>query len=269
MYKIDAAALHVATTILANLTTLVSGRPALPQAAPMGRSAGESVEMLARLRQALAPISVPVTKMTIEDAQEVLRTNRTVTYFECGQLLLSISHNLERELKLSKLFSLDPRRAECYEPPEPIFGAEVQMKFPSIADELDQAGKCYACDLPTAAAFHWIRCLEAAIRAIARCLGISDPTTGAQRNWSNLAKEIKASLDKKFPSSADKLKDDYRSLDRMFASLSAMTNPYRNETMHLDGSYTAAGVLHLSELVKGILVQVSSRMDELGEPKLP
>ena len=34
MYKIDAAALHTTTTIMANIITQVSGRPAPPQAAP-------------------------------------------------------------------------------------------------------------------------------------------------------------------------------------------------------------------------------------------
>ncbi len=45
-----------------------------------------------------------------------------------------------------------------------------------------------------------------------------------------------------------------------------MQNPYRNATMHFDQNYTSEEALHIMEVVKGLMVRVSRRMDEDGLP---
>src|SRR4051795_7608402 len=59
----------------------------------------------------------------------------------------------------------------------------VQQTLPSLEYEISETGKCLALGRSTASVFHSIRCLEASIRALARCLRLPDPTTGAERNW--------------------------------------------------------------------------------------
>ena len=82
--------------------------------------------------------------------------------------------------------------------------------------------------------------VEAGIRAISRCLGISDPTKGSDRSWFNLLKAIKEAIDKKWPTSRDKFSGDGKYFDEVHAVLKAIQDPYRNSTMHLDTKYTEA-----------------------------
>ncbi len=118
----------------------------------------------------------------------------------------------------------------------------------------------------TASAFHSIRSLEAAIRAMSRCLGIPDPTRAAGRNWGSLLKAIKTEIDVRW-SPADRLLGDGRTFEETYAALAAMQNPYRNATMHLDHKYTEDEAQNLFEIVKGFMNRIADRMDENGDPK--
>lgn len=270
MYKFDAVSYQQAMTILERLIAKVEcGKFGGPEVALTGERRDASDKWLLDLDTALEPLNVPVTKATLLETRQVLadlERNR-LTVHQTAQMFLNVSKNLERELGTNKMFVLDARLAAFYAPTEPSFGAEVAAKFPVIADELDQAGKCYACDLPTAAAFHWVRCLEAGIRAISKCLGVPDPTTGAQRNWASIAREMQKAIDAKWPTAAAKDTPEAKQFARYLACLTTFTNPYRNETMHFDAVYTSTAALHLYEIVKGLMQEIASRMDQDGLPK--
>jgi hypothetical protein len=171
---------------------------------------------------------------------------------------------MRRELQSVKVFSLDAMRVPFYDPSAPLFGSDVAHAFPSVAYEIEQAGKCYACDLTTASAFHSIRVMEAGIRAMTRCLNIPDPTTGKDRNWSNVSASIKAEMDKRWPTSTGRMSGDGHLFDKMYGAIAGMQNPYRNETMHLSAKYTAPEALHIFELVKGLMQKIASRMDDVN-----
>src|SRR5882724_6262350 len=144
---------------------------------------------------------------------------------------------------------------------------EVSLKFPSIAYEIDESAKCLALRRATASAFHSIRSLEAAIRAMSRCLGIPDPTRAAGRSWGNLLKVIKAEIDVRWLTTTDRLLGDGRMFEETYAALAAMQNPYRNATMHLDHKYTEDEAQNLFEIVKGFMNRIADRMNENGDPK--
>jgi hypothetical protein len=229
-------------------------------------NAQSSYEMLGKFSTAIEKLTLPVTKLTVKDLQQNL-LNGNLAYYQCCQLLLNLSETLRRELHVVKIFALDPERVRFYESNEPLFGVTVEKKFLSIAYDIEQGGKCYACDLTTAAAFHWIRTMEAGIRAMTRCLGVPDPTKGKDRNWSNVSRSIHAEMEKRWPASTGRMSGDAQIFDKLHGAITGMQNPYRNETMHLDAKYTAPEALHIFELVKGFMQKIASRMDEEGEPK--
>jgi hypothetical protein len=269
MYRLDAKHYHESVSILEKAITFVEKSDGNTQARLMSQAeADHTVGMLTGLEKALAPLPVPVTKLTLLEAREALEDceKNRIQFIGCAQMLLNVSRNLARELTVAKVFVMDPARVQFYEPTAAPFGPEVETKFPSIASELDSAGKCYACDLPTAAAFHWIRCLEAGLRAITACLGLPAPQRGKDRNWSEIGKSIRAAMETRWPSSTGRMSGDAKLFDKVYGALAAMQNPYRNETMHLDASYTAGEALHIFEVVKGVMVMIASRMDENGRP---
>src|SRR4051794_4713875 len=99
------------------------------------------------------------------------------------------------ELKGQTFFALNAVEKSIYEDTEP-YGNDVASKFPSINYDIEEAAKCLILGRSTASAFHSIRCLEAGIRAISRCLGVSDPTKGSDRSWFSLLRAVKDAIDK-------------------------------------------------------------------------
>ncbi len=187
-----------------------------------------------------------------------------------GEFKMSLSylHNgsLAFEAEAQKFVVIASNKSAMLADDYSLFGLLVDSKFPSVIDESQESAKCFALSRYTASAFHSLRCLEAGIRAICRCLGIPDPLTGAERNWSNISKSIKVAMDAKWPGKADKMTQDYVLFDQIHAAISAMQNPYRNETMHLSARYDEDGSRHLIEMVRGLMKRVSARCDENGLP---
>jgi hypothetical protein len=90
----------------------------------------------------------------------------------------------------------------------------------------------------TAGAFHSIRCLEAGFAAIWRCVGVNDPISGFERNWSNRLGRVQAQMEAKWPAKSGRMAGDARFFDGAVGAMVAMQNPYRNNTMHFDAIYT-------------------------------
>lgn len=274
MYKIDAHEFHKAVVILQQTLHFVAmdKQRAYTKITPVNKSIAK--QQLENLKAHIQALCCPVSVMGADDLIRELYRSDDFTYDSYGQMAMSLTNTFENELTLRKVYVLDPLRTHFFQdapkpgkpPPEPLFGKDVADKFPGVAYEIDQAGKCYACDLSTASAFHSIRCLEAGIRAVSRCLGIPDPTKGSDRSWFKVLGVIKTEMDKRWPPGAAKMSGDGHFFEEIHGALSGIQNPYRNATMHLDAVYTAPDAIHIFEMVKGFMVKISSRMDEEGKP---
>ena len=265
MYKLDASAFHNAVVILQQTIATVQ-KANFPTHSDMSREMRNvSIKQLNKFKTHTEVLGCPVSSMAVNDAIGLLSGNGKFTYFQYGQMAASISNTLRNELTLQHVYVLDPSRVAYYKA-EFLFGEDVSKKFPSITADIEAAGKCYACDQTTASVFHSIRCLEAGIRAIARCLAVPDPTRGADRNWSNISKGIRDKMESKWPQKTGRINGDAEIFDQLYGALAAMQNPYRNATMHLDSIYTAPDAIHLFEVVKGLMVRIAFRMDEQGHP---
>jgi hypothetical protein len=194
-----------------------------------------------------------------------LKNNAKLTYKEMGAACSDIESRLRDEMSAVMLLQIESTHVKYFSPQEPLFGYEVALKFNSVAYEIEEAGKCLALDRSTASAFHSIRCLEGGIRAIARCLGIPDPTRGANRSWMKVLGAIEGEIDKRWPPALVRI-GDAELFENAYAALSGMQNPWRNATMHLDQKYTLEEARHIFEVVKGFMRKLASRMDENGLP---
>ena len=54
--------------------------------------------------------------------------------------------------------------------------------------------------------------------------------------------------------------------EKFYVVLEALQNPYRNETMHFDATYTKDEAEHLFQMVRGLMKQIAVRMDQEGSP---
>jgi hypothetical protein len=164
-------------------------------------------------------------------------------------------------------FSLTPHEAQMWSQIQPSFGTDVQAQYPTAAFEIDEASKCLALNRGTACVFHLMRTLEIAVRAIARCLSIPDPTQPAERNWGVVLRKIRDGINAKWPTVASRTAGDGEIFDALYASLDAVKNPWRNQTMHPALKYTGEEAEHVLAAVRGFMIRLASRCDENGDPR--
>lgn len=172
---------------------------------------------------------------------------------------------MQDQLSVSYLLAFTSSERALIEPAKFPFGPDVQAHFPSITSEVVSGSKCLGFGLPTASVFHHVRCLEAGIAAMSRCLGIADPTRGAERSWMKLLGKIKAEIDVRWPAGQIRA-GDAQFFEEALAVLAAAQNPYRNNTMHLDKRYDMDEAQDIKVLVSAFMRKVASRMDEQGLP---
>jgi hypothetical protein len=269
MYRFDAAGYHKAIAVVTEAIAILSRMS--PQIQGHVLTEQITADRLANIRElqiAVEPMNVPATKIAIQEFESRLRglEQYPATLHYVLRMLSEISETLRRELKATHVFVLDSAKAAYYEPIQPHFGAEVASRFPGLAYDITEAGKCLALERSTAAAFHALRSLEGGISAMSRCLGIADPTKGAERNWNAMLTKIKAEIDRRWPSGAARFSGEGKTFEELYAALAALQNPYRNATMHFDHVYTPEDARHVFDIVGGLLRKIASRMNENGDP---
>src|ERR1700730_2543733 len=230
------------------------------------RRPAESKVSAAGIRPHLCLLRANITLIAVDETIELLHGGALLTFQGIVSALDDIDTTLRRELSSIKAFVLSSQDQDRFNPKEPLFGADVALKFPSISYKIDEAAKCLALERSTASVFHSLRSLEVAIRAIARCLGIPDPTRAIDRNWGKVLGVIKGEIDKRWPTTSGRMSGDGRYCEEAYAALAAMQNPWRNATMHWDQKYTSEEARHIFEVVGGFMRKLSSRMNEDGLP---
>jgi hypothetical protein len=218
------------------------------------------------LPEHLRALGAEVTLLCVDEADNKIEKS-WATWKTVKECFDDITHTLKRELSLKIVIALQPNEAGYFAPKVPLFGQEYANKFKKQgAFELDEAAKCMALSRPTAAVFHLMRILEIGITAISSCLNIPDPVRPTERNWAIILKKIKEDGKKKWPTAADRMAGDGLLFEALHASLDAVKNPWRNETMHVSGKYTDDEAKHIFVAVEGFMKKLSARMDENGKP---
>jgi hypothetical protein len=184
------------------------------------------------LREHLDILGVRITALATQEAEAIIATEHA-TWGTARDRFDEIRNSLRRELTLQTVLVLEPREQSYYAPTQPQFGSEVAEKFKTDATfEIDEAAKCLALGRPTASVFHLMRVMEIAVRAVARCLSIPDPIKPAERNWGFVLGETRKGIEAKWPTTADRISGDGATFESLYASLDAVKNPWRNDTMH-------------------------------------
>jgi hypothetical protein len=270
MLRFYAERFHAATNMLTGLREFVAQIPTEDDGAVLGDQLrglndvkGKFQDLLSLMRE----MNLEVSVQNIEYLSNRINNNPVIDGDFRAALGLSF-RLLNDELRTHVFLHIDRRNKELFEQAVPPFGDRVQTTFPSAIYEIEEAAKCLALERSTGSAVHSIRCLEAGIRALSRCLAIPDPTKASDRNWGALLRTLKAEIDRRWPGSSTRMSGDGEFFDNAYAGLAAMQNPWRNATMHLDQKYTPDEARHVYETVKGFMQKIASRMDENGDPKV-
>jgi hypothetical protein len=186
-----------------------------------------------------------------------------------GELCKSVefmTEVLSHELGETRVLVVETAKHRYYEPKEPLFGKKFSDRFVFAAFELDEAAKCLALGRSTASVFHLMRMMELGVRAVSRCLQISDPIQPADRSWGPILKKVRDGIDNKWKTVAQRSVGDGNIFDGLYASLDAVKNPWRNSTMHPANKYTDEEAEHIFVAVRGFMMKLADRCDENGLP---
>ncbi len=179
-----------------------------------------------------------------------------------------IQVRLNDELERTKFFCVETHPGYI-DPIVPLFGVDVGVKFASATFDIEEAGRCLALGLTTAAVFHSMRVLEIGIKATSKCLSIPETLKASDRNWGVMLKNIRDEVKRRNAlksSGWQIIPSDSDFFDEIHASLDAVRNVWRNATMHVEKKYTPEEANHIFGAVRGFMRKLASRVDEDGKP---
>jgi hypothetical protein len=159
--------------------------------------------------------------------------------------------------------------ARLYQPTEPLFGQEVNDRFPSKArSQIEEAAKCLALGLSTACVFHLMRTMELALEGIRLCLQVQI-LKPQDKTWGGILglyrKEI-AARDNPQHSRQWQSENDKKFFASLHDTLVAVKDSIRDKTMHTEFSYNQEQAELVFGNVREFMRKVASRMDEDGLP---
>src|SRR5262245_32040878 len=119
---------------------------------------------------------------------------------------------------------------------QPIFGEEVEAKFPEAINDIRDAGVCYAVGCSTAVVHHCMGVVQVGLIALANDLGLS--LNIHLDTWENIIAAVERSVEAKRVSMH---KAEWKEVEHFYSEatsdLRAIKNAWRNPTAHFRRRY--------------------------------
>ncbi len=221
---------------------------------------------IAELSALLVTLGAKMTIAAVEEFEEFLNKEDIPVFTSTAtRSVQDIAVTFRRELSLRKTFCIEPHREQFFAPVPGSYAPDFDVKFPAAIYETDEAGKCLALGRSTATVFHLMRAMEIGIKAVARCLGVQDPTKDHERSWGKILETIKLATEAKNKAGWSN-KDDKQFFADVYVSLDAVRVAWRNTTMHVENKYTGDEAEHIFMAARGLMRKLTARLDEAGKP---
>jgi HEPN domain-containing protein len=129
-----------------------------------------------------------------------------------------------------------------------LFGDGVDSKFPSTKEDIENAGKCIGVGQDTAAVFHIMRAMEAAVAELSRKLSI----TNTEREWGKLLSDIHKKIEQ-MPRGSER-----NAWSECHANLYHVKQAWRNQTMHPKATYTQEQAKEIFQTTRVFMSQLAT-----------
>ena len=209
-------------------------------------------------------VSIGAAINLYEELQSVPKEPSGIWFFD-GRKVLTVGNAvnqltacLKHETNIKAAIILSSNMRAFFSAREPLFGQDVNSKFPKISFEIDEAGKCLALGRSTACVFHLMRTLEVALESVRLCLGLPAPNNP---NWGAILTSINNELNRR-----GRNWGEYSFFQEVHAQLDIIRRAWRNGTMHVEHVYTQDEARVLFDATKGLMERLASRLDESGAP---
>jgi hypothetical protein len=200
---------------------------------PLSRASARTVvSHLDRFSGTVAGLNVRATALAVAELRATLTAHKLkITHKQFGAWVEDVRVTFRREISLIKMFCVESKYESYFDVDLSIFGSSFKTAFASAVYEIDEAGKCHALGRSTASVFHLMRATEIAVQAVAKCLGIPDPTKDWERNWGIILGKIKIEMDRRSAARPPQWNgSDKEFFAGAYASLDSVRVAWRNTT---------------------------------------
>lgn len=217
-----------------------------------------------RLEELCEQIGLKVSAKSARRVAEQIATGGT--WGELEKLIEEFQGRLEDELESELFLHVGAGEVRYYQ--DSANGWQPALaKFPSIAFDIEEAGKCLALSRGTASVFHLMRVLEAGLYALATELGV--PLT--KRNWGTVIDRIEKEIrkrDKAGPGAKVKAASkkawqaDIGFYFEAAAQFMYLKDAWRNRTAHAGTVYTVEKAESIFNHVRDFMQHLSTKLAE-------
>lgn len=259
-----------AERLVSNIIVLSGIRQAILKGEPMFYESADYAEILrdqvAKLDAFLGEIGMRFSKRAALNLLATMRGGMPVHIalpFNRNQ-----SESIDRHIRelcdrireeLEDRIFLQIERPEYFEQAEPLFGPNVQTKFPSASPEIEEAGKCLALRRPTACVMHLMRVLELGLNSLAKEFSV--PFKNA--NWQTVIDQVEKAI--RTISSAThgpNWKDDQQFFSEAAVHFRVLKDAWRNHSMHIHERYSEDRAETIFQSVRGFMQHLATRLSE-------
>jgi hypothetical protein len=159
----------------------------------------------------------------------VLNFEHSMKCSELDSKFDEISSSINREMKRTLFMYIPQERARFYL--EPLKDWEtVTKRYPGTIHDIEEAGKCFACDRFDATVVHMMLVAEFGAMQIGRLLEINDPKLG----WPRVSQELKRITSAKFTELKAIEQKHFPFLEQISPLMLAMQSAWRHKVSHAE-----------------------------------
>jgi len=228
----------------------------------------------ARLKEAMAGLKEELEKFDLDAALDQIEINKSLrdpekaldrfASFVCEEIT-ALLNAMVGQLGRRYYIPIPREIADFYEKPESKFPLSMVM-FPSCAEDIREAGRCFALERYTACVFHAMGILQVGLYALANECNVKFPFKIELADWENVI----AGIEKYIKKMHELPKSDQKDADLKFYSSLAtqfryFKNAWRNHVAHLRDEYDKDQAHSILIHVRDFMEQAATRLKEIPE----
>lgn len=172
-------------------------------------------------------LDLPVTAEIASNYIPYLDESTRLSFQSVARAAVEIYRAYQAEIRKKLMLHIASERARFLES-DCLFGEAVDSAFPSSAQEIRDAGTCYALEQDTACVMHLMRALETPLATMATEFGVSS----ARENWNVIIEQVQSRVNALGPSDGADWKDRQEFYSSVCAQFMHFKNAWRNHAMH-------------------------------------
>jgi hypothetical protein len=181
-------------------------------------------------------------------------------YVELGVLAEDLQERMIDELQALTILELSPQDAEYYNSPRKGW-ENLITRFPDIASDVEEAGKCFALSRYTAAVYHSVQIIESGLIVFGGFLQVSDPLSG----WTAVTAAMSNIVNKKKHEERSEFeRANFAFIEQMHGTVESLKNAWRNKVSHSQNKLTLMTKDFSQEIADDILHATKAFMRRLA-----